>query len=269
MTPRSRRKLSPWQINFLVSLCGAIIASVVLIISLPHQWPAADVWVKAISYSAFVSAGYLFFVRALTMGSIGVVVPLSGVYPMVTLILSVLILNDVFSVRQVAAMVLIIAGSAFLAYEKNHLKLPLRQLHESNMFTVLAVLIWGVGFFLLNPLFNKVDWQVLLFLLDISGLIIALIVMVAMYGRKTTAEVRYALADITVWTAALLLGSGTVALYLGAGKTGNIIIPAVLSSLSPLLSTALEAYIDKKQLGRLKRAGAFLAVGGVVLLNIS
>jgi drug/metabolite transporter (DMT)-like permease len=269
LTPRGRRKLSPWQINFLVSFCGAIIALLVFALSLPHHMPAADVWIKAIAYSAFVSAGYLFFVRALTIGAIGVVVPLSGTYPMITLALSVLILNDVFSVGQVVAMGLIVAGAAFLAYEKNYRKLPLRQLHEANIYTALAVLVWGVGFFLLNPLFGKVDWRILLLLLDGSGLIIAAVVMAAIYKKQAVREVRYALTDRTVWTAASLLGTGTVALYLGAGKTGNVIIPAVISSLSPLLSSALEAYIDKKRLGILKRAGAVLAVGGIVLLNIS
>jgi drug/metabolite transporter (DMT)-like permease len=225
--------------------------------------------VKAVLYSIFISAGYLFFVRALTIGAIGVVVPLGGTYPIITLVLSVLILNDVFSVGQVIAMALIIAGSVFLAYEKNHQKLPLRQLHKANIFTILAVLIWGVGFFLLNPLFDKVDWQILLFMLDVSGLLIAALVMIFMYRQKTYEATKHVLADRTVWTAGSVLGSGTVALYLGAGKTGNVIIPAVITSLSPLLSSALEAYVDKKRLGLLKRAGAVLAVGGIVLLNIS
>jgi drug/metabolite transporter (DMT)-like permease len=269
LTPRSRRELTPWQINFLVSLCGAVIAFLVFILSWPHHWPTADVWAEAIAYSAFVSAGYLFFVRALTVGAIGVVVPLSGVYPMITLALSVLILNDVFSAGQVVAAALIVAGSAFLAYQKNYRQLPLRELHKANISTIFAVLIWGVGFFLLNPLFDKVDWQILLLMLDGSGLLIAAIVMVFIYRQKAAREIQYVLADRTVWTAALLLGSGTVALYLGAGKTGNIIIPAVISSLSPLLSSALEAFVDRKRLGLLKRVGAVLAVGGIILLNLS
>jgi drug/metabolite transporter (DMT)-like permease len=269
LTPRSRRELSAWQINFLVYVCGATISLLVFIVSLPHHLPAANIWLEAVLYSSFISVGYLFFVRALTTGAIGVVVPLSGTYPVITLVLSVLILNDVFSVGQVVAMALIIGGSVFLAYEKNHQKLPLRQLHQANLYTVLAVMIWGVGFFLLNPMFDKVDWQILLLMLDGSGLLIATIVMVATYKRKTRQAIGYTLPDKTVWTAATLLSTGTVALYLGAGKTGNVIIPAVIASLSPLLSSTLEAFIDKKHLGVLKRAGAVLAVGGIVLLNIS
>ena len=268
LTPRSKHKISFWQINLVVNLAGVFCYAVLFVLTLPHQLPQTDVIIKTIIGSAFLTSGYLFFVKALTIGSVGVVVPLSSIYPVVTLILSIIFLDEVFSGRQIFAMIIIILGAVLLAYERNHQNLPLRTLHRANYLTMVAVLIWGVAFFILNPLINKNNWQYLLLILDVVGLIISFVLMAAVYKTQFISETKRAVANRNAWHAGSLLVAGTAALYWGAAQISNIIIPVVISSVSPLIATALEWQIDKKQLSLIKYAGAIIAVAGIILINL-
>jgi drug/metabolite transporter (DMT)-like permease len=268
LTPRSKAKLSAWQINFVVNLLGAIIFSIILILSSPHL-PTGVQTLKIVGASALICIGYIVFVKALIIGAVGIVVPLSSTYPLVTLLLSIIFLNQIYTHMQIAAMAVIVLGAVLLAYEKNHQNLAMRTVYKASFLTLGAVLSWGLGFFVLNPLIPKVQWQVLLSFLDLSGLLIASVLMLVVYKGGTRLAVKQAVTNNTAVKVGLLMAIGTTALYMAAGHIGSIIIPAVLSSLSPLISAGLGAAIDKEQLGVLRRVGALVAVGGIVLLNVA
>jgi drug/metabolite transporter (DMT)-like permease len=268
LTPRNKDKLSFWQINLIINLAGVACYLALFLITLPHQMPSQEIMLKAVLGSVFLTSGYVFFVKALTLGPVAVVVPLSSIYPMVTLALSVIFLNAIFTGIQVVAMVTIIIGAVLLAYEKNYQRLPLRTLHRANYLTIMSVLLWGTAFFILNPLITKENWQVLLLILDSVGLIIAFTLLAIVYKSHFSKAAKQAVATKNTWIAGTLLVTGTAALYWGAGQIGDVIIPLVISSVSPLLAAGLEAVIDNKKLGILKYAGALAAVAGIVLLNL-
>jgi drug/metabolite transporter (DMT)-like permease len=268
LTPRSKHKLSFWQINLMVNLAGVICYLLLFVATLPHHMLAQDVFLKAFLGSALLCTGYVFFVKALTIGPVGVVVPLSNVYPLITLVLSIIFLNEVFTHLQIFAIVIILLGAILLAYEKNHQKLPLRSLHRANIFTLIAVIIWGLAYFVLNPLFTKDNWQIMLLILDATGVSIATILMIFAYKRKALEAAKNALSTGKAWLAGLLLVVGTAAIYWGAGQVGDVIVPTVISALSPLLAAGLEAVVDKKRLSLLKYAGALTAVAGIILINL-
>ncbi len=223
---------------------------------------------KLVGASALIAVGYLLFVKALTIGAVGTVVPLSSIYPMLTLGLSIVFLHQVYRHLQIAAMVLIVFGAVLLAYEKNRHKEQAFELYKASIFTLAAVLMWGVGFFIINPLIPKVQWQVISGLLYLVCLSIAALLMLFVYKGSVWPAVIRTVTNRTMMLTSLLMAAGTIILYIGAGRVGNIIIPVVLSSLSPLLAAALGAVVDNEKLGFLKRAGAILAVGGIVLLNV-
>ena len=88
------------------------------------------------------------------------------------------------------------------------------------------------------------------------------------YKSRIFIETKRAAANKNAWSAGTLLVAGTAVLYWGAAQIGNIIIPVVISSLSPLLATGLERLIDKKQLSLIKYVGALIAVTGIILINL-
>ncbi|HSX45728.1 MAG TPA: DMT family transporter [Candidatus Saccharimonadia bacterium] len=268
LTPRSKRKLAPYEISFAVYLIGMLMYSLLFLGFSPH-WPAVGQSLQLIGASLLISIGYVVFVKALTEGAVGIVVPLSGVYPLVTLLLSVVFLSQDFKYLQILAMGLIVVGSVLLAYEKNHQKMPLRQLHKATILTFVAVVLWGVGFFIINPLVPKLQWQVILIITEVVGFIFSAVVAVAVYRSETYAVVKRAVTDKIIAVAGILLATGALALYLGASHAGSVIVPTVLSSLSPLISSGLGAVVDHEQLGWLKRLGAVVAVTGIIVLNLA
>lgn len=268
LTPRSKAKLTPFQISFTVYLIGVIMYAV-FFAGLSLHWPTATQAFRVAGASVLLTAGYLSFVKALTEGAVGIVVPLGATYPLLTLLLSIVFLSQSYKSLQVVAMLLIAAGAVMLAYEKNHRKIPLRQLHKATFFTLLAVSVWGLAYFILNPLVPKLQWQVLLFITEIVGLILAAITLVLAHRRGALEAFKKAVADRTLILAAVLLALGALTLYLAASRAGNLTIPSVLSSLSSLIAALLGATIDREKLGMLKRIGAVVAVGGIILLNLA
>jgi len=268
LTPRSKHKLSIWQINFVVNLMGSACMLVILAFSAPHLL-TGDQALKIVGASALICIGFVMFVKALTVGAVGIVVPLSSIYPMVTLILSIIFLHQIFAHLQIAGMIIIVLGAVLLAYEKNQRQLPLRVQHRAAGLTMMAVLLWGIGFFILNPLVAQVRWQVLLAGLEFSGLFLSTLYMLVVYKSGVVKAARLAVANPAAVGSGLLLEFGAIALYLGAGRIKSIIIPAVISSLSPLIATTLEVAIDKKKLGVLKRLGAIIAVGEKVVVYVA
>jgi drug/metabolite transporter (DMT)-like permease len=268
LTPRSKRQLSAWQINFAVNFVGALVMAVVLAVSSPHV-PAAGQLLRIIGGSALICGGYVLFVRALTIGAVGIVVPLGSVYPMVTLVLSVIFLHQVFSTVQVLAIIIIMLGAVLLAYENKARGTALRAARLATLLTLAAVPLWGTGFFVLNPLVGHVAWQVMVGVLEFTGVVLAAVYLLVIYRNRVIGAVKETLANRIAVSAGLILTSGTIVLYLGAGRVGNIIVPIVISSLSPLISAGLGAVVDQERLGVIKRLGALIAVGGIVVLNLA
>jgi drug/metabolite transporter (DMT)-like permease len=160
-------------------------------------------------------------------------------------------------------------GAGALAYEKNHHKVPLKELHRDTALAFLACVIWGFGFFMLDPVVSQISWQALIVTSEIVFTVIAAVLLLAVHGRDS-----YRLASkVAKSRTALLVGlagaSGLIALYFGSNKAGNIIIPAVLSSLAPLVASLWGALLDDEKIGLFKRAGAVILVGGIVLLNLA
>ncbi len=267
LTPRSKTKLSFWQINFMVNFVGSLMFVGLALAGGEVIFPGHHL-ARLLLCSALIASGYAIFVRALTLGAVGIVVPLSSIYPLITLILALVISGQHFAGHAVLAVVIIVAGAMMLAYEKTVEGVPLRIQHRATILTLLAVMLWGVGFFLLNPLVTQLAWQTILCTLELPGLVMSLAFVAVVYRGSSADALKAALSNPTIWVASTLLGGGAGILYLGAGKVGNIVIPAAISSLSPLFAVGLEIAIDKKKLGMAKRIGAVLAVGGIVVLNL-
>jgi drug/metabolite transporter (DMT)-like permease len=76
------------------------------------------------------------------------------------------------------------------------------------------------------------------------------------------------LGNITGLVAGTILTLGGIAFYIGADRSGNVLIPAVIASAAPLVASLLSAIIDKERINVVKRIGAVIVVAGIVLLNI-
>ncbi len=109
-TKVSTQHLGP-QGAYLLGMLGYIPAFVILLYETGgrvawHPWG----WAAAVAAGMSTGFGLFFFFRALNYGAASVVVPLTSLYPVVTVILSWLFLRESLSPRQLAGLVLAMAA---------------------------------------------------------------------------------------------------------------------------------------------------------------
>jgi drug/metabolite transporter (DMT)-like permease len=268
MQARSSKAIGANETYFAVTFLGIIM----LLLPLPFfslDFPDSSQFITILASGTCIAIAYLCFMKALSSGAVGMVVPLGNTYPLFTLLLSIVVLNQVFESIQIAAMAAIVIGAAILAYEKNHKKIPLKTLHKDTALAFVASLFWGVGFFIMNPLFGEVSWQIIFLITNIIMVLLGMAFLVKNHGAKAGQAMKRSLVNKPVVYAALILNAGAFAFYIGSDYAGNVIIPAVLSASAPLVASFLGAYIDKEKLGILKRIGAVIIVSGIIILNIA
>jgi drug/metabolite transporter (DMT)-like permease len=266
LTARSTKHYDTFEINFVVQTVSVILAVVVFFFYGLHVQDTGQVIRIALSSLLIVTA-YQLFIQALSSGVLGIIVPIGNIYPLFTIVLSMVFLSTHIKSTQLVAMIGIVLGAALLAYEKNVKKLPFRELHKESGLALTAALIWGLGFFVLNPVVDKVSWQSIVVISETTAFILALLLIVATKRGQTFKAikgVRQARLPIVV---GLLGTTGMVAVFFGSNKAGSVLIPTVLSAGAPLVTSFLGALFESERLGIIKRAGAVIVVAGIIVLN--
>jgi drug/metabolite transporter (DMT)-like permease len=268
LSARSTKQNGTIEINFGVQVASGSLAVILGIISGFHL-PETDLLITIVWGSILMTAGYLLFVKALSSGVVGIIVPIGNSYPLITVLLAIVLLGRAFSLKEISAFLLIIIGASILAYEKNHRKVPLKELHRESMLAALAALVWGLAYYVLDPVVAKVSWQQLTVISEVVITIIAALLLVIKYKSEVAAAARRSLS--TPWP--LLVGitgtTGFAAVYLGSNRAGSVVIPVILTSCSSLIASAWGAVMDKEKIGAIKRVGAVVIVAGIIVLNVS
>ena len=266
LSARSTKQNEVIEINFGVQVASGSLAILLAIISDFHL-PGSNTLLRITLGSALMTAGYMIFVKALSSGVVGIVVPIGNSYPLITVLLAIVLLGRAFSLKEISAFLLIVAGASILAYEKNHRKIPLKELHKESMLAALAAVVWGLAYFVLDPVVTKVTWQQLTVVSEVVITIIAILLLIIKYRSKVAEAARHSLS--TPWP--LLVGTtgttGFAAVYLGSNRSGSVVIPIILTSCSSLIASVWGAIIDKEKIGAIKRAGAVIIVAGIIILN--
>ena len=268
LSAKASKRLGPIQINFGLQIIGVIMVLILALFS-DISMPSIGQLALIATSSTLITCAYLIFVKALETGAVGIIVPLANSYPLITILLSITILGRHFSVGQFIGILIIIIGAVVLAYEKNENKVPFKELHKETLLAGLAVLIWGVGFFAVDPVVDKISWQTLSFCSEIYAMFLATFLLVVSERRHTLVAAKNAISHRITLLIGLAGTGGAIFIYMGADYGGSIIIPAVMSSAGPLVASILGAVVDKETLGWVKRVGAVILIAGVIILNLT
>lgn len=267
LSSKGAKKFDPVQFNFGVSYVNLIMVAGLL--AFAHiTIPAPGQLLAIVTASVLVPAAYIVFVKALSKGPVGIVVPLGNSYPLITVALSIVILSQAFDVMQVGAMVGIVLGAMLLAYQKNRQQVPLKELHKDTMLAVTAAIIWGFGFFVLNSVVGHVSWQTIAVFMETTMFLFALVALTLVYRSNTPGAIRQLFPDKVVLWGGLTGAIGFISLFIGSDYAKSAVIPTVLSGCSTLVAAALGAVFEHERLGVVKRVGAVLVVAGVIILNL-
>src|SRR3990167_488432 len=263
----SRGQWNAFDVNLAIQLPGLFIMLAVFFLT-NQPWPSlAHALTISLAGLSFTGA-YISFVKALSIGAVGLVVPLASLFPVITIILSVIFLTVSFSGWQYLAMMIVITGVVLLAVEKRNRNLPLKVQHQAAIFALIASFLWGLGNFVQNMVITKEPWQVILTFVNVSMAIAAILIVLLVSRRSFGRKIKEVSNNRLGLLAGVAVTTGSFGFYSGSKRAGSVIIPSVVAAASPLVASFLSWVFDKEKLTLLKRAGAVIAVAGIIMLNI-
>lgn len=267
LVSKSSKRHNVYEVNLANRVASIILVPILLALNyqaisgLEHILPFIAVGV------IFVAAN-LCMVKALKDGSVGVIVPIISINPLFTLILALIFGGSLLSQEQIIVILIILSGIVLMTYQKNTHKIPLKVLHKDTIYALVAALLWGIAFYILNQSVTGVPWEVVYSMVGITTIVASLALFYIRYQKASLERMRRIKSNTTGMLAGLLLSLGSIAFFYSAEQVGNVLILIVISACAPLAASLLSALYDHEKLGLMKRIGAVMAVGGIVLLNI-
>jgi transporter family protein len=205
---------------------------------------------------------YLFFYKGIQIGNLSIISPISSCWVVVTVILSMLFLNEQVDIQKGIGIALCIAGMLLTSFRFRDLIIA-KFLNPYNGagFAIMAALCWGILFILLDILNSQLSWFFPILAIRAVSLVLASIYMGA---AKKNVSVSISLLP-ALFLIAILDALAFVAYSLAISSTYTAII-APIAALFPLITIILARVFLKEALGISQKIGIGLALLGVFLL---
>lgn len=260
------KNISPRVANFVFQMAGLPLSFVIAWrLGLPSI-NLMDMLVYVIAGLAF-TGGFVLMMQGFIRGAVGIVSPIANAYSAITILLAITIFNATFTAAQLAMMALIIFGIVLVSYEKPDKRKSKKRIQTAVVFALFSMLCFGTGFGILETI-DGYTWYQNMLLLHIAVVVIAFIDIIAIKGRKAFVEMRRAMSYKLGLIGGVLGTIGTLGFF-GAFETlGSVVIPAVIASASPLVTSFIAHRYEHEHLTWLQRTGSIAVVAGVILLNV-
>jgi drug/metabolite transporter (DMT)-like permease len=205
-------------------------------------------------------------VKAFSVGATGVVAPIANSYAVLTALISVIFLDSVLTLTGALAIVVIIGGIALLTYKKdpNHNK---RDFERSVRYSLLALLLFGVGFALFDVASTQ-EWYQNNLLFQLVGIFVASTLFVIATKAKSIDVIKGTVKTPLLYVGSIIGGMGAVGLFLAIAQADNVAIPAAVGAAAPLMTAFLAYKFDGEHLTGLQRFASVIIVLGIIMLSI-
>lgn len=265
-TGKSGQRGNVYLTNLIVQIVGLLIFSPITFF-LGVFIPSIETLLLIVLMASMFTVAFVSFVKALALGPFGIASPISNSYALVTLIAGIFFLGFNISQNTLFVLLLIITGVGMLALDRSTFRWS--QFHGSTVyFAGLTAILWGIGFALADIVLRELTWYQFLFFLNVFTTVFGFL-----YYKKAIGsfpdwrEFRYRYAP-EAWLAGILLSIGSSALFFASQYSGSVVIPAVIASAAPLVTSLFARLRDNEQLSGYKRLGALIVVIGLMLLNV-
>lgn len=249
------KKLGPAQVIF---LRGIIVVAFIALVSVPDYGHFSD-WQAVLATLALGIAGYLpilAFLHAIKESPLGVVAPIAGTAPLVTLLLSFLFLDVLLSPGQWLAIIAVVLASVGLSLDrKNWRQSKLLNVSSGIPYAIAAAVGWGLFyFFLVRSTEALGPW--------VAALVAEIGVTIAAGLHIWQKNMKFSFDDIRlpsmIWTGGLI-ALGTIAFTVGVNHL-NVGIVAALSNSTALVSTLVGVYFFREKLRTKERVVAVVTI---------
>lgn len=262
----SRRSFNELQVNFSVQAASLPIAIFLLIFSSSVSLDNLRIVFLIFLETAVLTAAFLAFIKALSLGPTGVVVPLQSIYPFFLLLLSIIFLGQMFSAIEVFSITMIVFGVFLVAYEKQKKK-KLWNFSIDKKLAILSAFLWGIGNFILNSIIDEASWQTFYAVGNVGIFSFALLLVLATSNKKLE-DIKKSLTHKRALFAGLVVTLGSLSFLIGSTLVGSVVIILSIASAEPLVAALLSRVFDKEILEMHKRVGAVIVVAALIILNV-
>lgn len=217
-----------------------------------------------------MAAGQLAFFKALHIGPVSLVSPLSSAYPFVTTLGVVAFFHTQISLQRICGFIIVMLGvlaaSGPFSFKHNE-----KRGGVGPTWALLTALLWGTGYLALTRALRSMDWQtvslVQLFLMSVACPVIAL--SAAARERVFDEATLKLLFNRFALGAGLIQTLGLIAINVGI-QGGPDLAPVVtaVSACYPVLAIFLSIIYFRERIKPISLSGAALTIAGIVVLSI-
>lgn len=227
------------------------------------RWPILTPPIALVIVAAGVlsAIAYLSYYKGLQVGVVSLVSPIAQVWSAVTVILSILFLNQSLPRFGIPAIALIIGGTMLAARAAGNG--TRRGGHTNGVgYAVLTLFSWGIAFTLVNYLVIKLSWFFPLLFLNFVYVAFYLI-----YSTATRQNIRFAGKTTLVFVAIALLEAAGVLSYSNGINVGYIAVAPILAA-SPFITIMLAYAFFKERIMLAQKIGVAAIVTGLIMLAV-
>lgn len=213
-----------------------------------------------------LGVAYLSFTEALRIGNPAIVGTVSGSFTALTVILSLLFLNETLGTGQIFFIAVIVIGVTGASLDIRSLRNRAVRLDRSVLLSLITMVGWGVYFTFMKVPIRDAGWfWPTLISIASSWLLYALVFIIKKHPFKTKQRQRRSLmfAFITA-----LVGGGANVTYNIALAHGNVSVVAPIAGSYLILFVILASHVFKEPLTRQQTAGIAISLCGIVGLSV-
>ena len=247
-------------------LGGATVFLALVAATTPTPRLTAAQWISCLALAPLSLIFYLSFYRALELGPISIVSPVASASAVVTVLLSVLLLEEALSVGQALGVGLTVCGVVLAAVVLGRIGPDVRRLGRGVFFALCAMVGAGLYLFALGVLSQKIGWLMPIAVSRAASF--AVLVLAAGAARAWSGE-RPSWNTVVIGA---LLGVLETVGYLSfnrGAELGYVSIVSAASSVYPLIPIVGGVVLLGERVAPNQGVGLVLVVGGLVVLGVS
>jgi drug/metabolite transporter (DMT)-like permease len=261
---KSVRKTSVFKTFVWSQIIGLILF--ILIFSLFFKFPILSfTTIGIILIAGFLGAvSYLAFYKGLQVGKVSIISPVAACWAAVTVILSLIFLNETLTALQAVGVGLAILGAVLVSFRMHDLfKLGLKNLATGIEYAIIAMLAWGIYFVFIDVLVAELSWFLPMLFIKTVAVLYLLI-----YSGAASRSISFP-KNVTLFI--ILIGVLEVIAFLsyGVGVTSEYTaIVAPIGAAFPMVTILLARIFFKEILDINQKIGIVSVLVGLILLSI-
>jgi drug/metabolite transporter (DMT)-like permease len=208
------------------------------------------------------AGGQLILFEALRMGPAYIIFPIVSLFPVVTIILSLLFLKEKTTIRQKTGIIIALIAIFFMTYQKSSANAV--RGYSWIILTVLVFLMWGIQGYVMKISNNVMKSESIFFYMALSAILLSPF---ALLMTDFSGSINWGFKG--PWLAAMIhiLNSVGALTLVYAMRYGKAVIVAPLTGLSPLITVVISLILYSVVPGPVLLVGLILATTSILLLS--